>query len=246
MSDLYRRCGCRDDAGKQLGARCPKLKSSRHGTWGYRLSAGFHPETGKRRYVSAFTFDSEKSAKTAKLEAEKRLHAGTFKFEKQILSEYLIAWFDRAVKNGDLKPSTAHMYERYITADIVPALGTLQVTSMRKFHVANFIEALIDSGRGATTIRRIHATLRSALNNALERDLIDYNPAARVKLPRIEKAKLRPWEPVEAGTFLDEASTANAYAAQLKKQGVKTIVLLTPAEIDEAAKRQVAYTPPGK
>ena len=27
---------------------------------------------------------------------------------------------------------------------------------------------------------------------------------------------------------------------------VKTTVLLTPADIDEAAKRQVAYTPPGK
>jgi uncharacterized protein with GYD domain len=27
---------------------------------------------------------------------------------------------------------------------------------------------------------------------------------------------------------------------------VKTVVLLTPAEIDEAAKRQVDYTPPGK
>jgi uncharacterized protein with GYD domain len=27
---------------------------------------------------------------------------------------------------------------------------------------------------------------------------------------------------------------------------VKTVVLLTPAEIDEAARRQVAYTPPGK
>jgi uncharacterized protein with GYD domain len=27
---------------------------------------------------------------------------------------------------------------------------------------------------------------------------------------------------------------------------VKTVVLLTPAEIDEAAARQVAYTPPGK
>lgn len=27
---------------------------------------------------------------------------------------------------------------------------------------------------------------------------------------------------------------------------VKTVVLLTPAEIDEAAKRQVSYTPPGK
>jgi uncharacterized protein with GYD domain len=28
--------------------------------------------------------------------------------------------------------------------------------------------------------------------------------------------------------------------------GVKTVVLLTPAEIDEAAKRQVTYSPPGK
>jgi uncharacterized protein with GYD domain len=28
--------------------------------------------------------------------------------------------------------------------------------------------------------------------------------------------------------------------------GVKTVVLLTPAEIDEAAKRQVSYSPPGK
>jgi uncharacterized protein with GYD domain len=27
---------------------------------------------------------------------------------------------------------------------------------------------------------------------------------------------------------------------------VKTVVLLTPAEVDEAAKRQVTYTPPGK
>jgi uncharacterized protein with GYD domain len=27
---------------------------------------------------------------------------------------------------------------------------------------------------------------------------------------------------------------------------VKTVVLLTPGEVDEAAKRQVAYTPPGK
>ena len=27
---------------------------------------------------------------------------------------------------------------------------------------------------------------------------------------------------------------------------VKTVVLLTPAEIDEAAKRQVTYSPPGK
>jgi uncharacterized protein with GYD domain len=28
--------------------------------------------------------------------------------------------------------------------------------------------------------------------------------------------------------------------------GIRVVVLLTPSEIDEAAKRQVSYTPPGK
>lgn len=206
MADITRRCGCRDENGKQYGAKCPQLTKRGHGTWGFRLSAGFDPKTGRRRYVSKGGFGSHDDAKTAKLDAEKRLHAGSFKFEKITVGDYLVKWFDRAVKNGDIKPSTAHGYKRYIEADIVPALGTLQLTSLRKLHVSAFIDDLIDDGRGATTVRRIHATLRSALNDALERDLIDYNPSAQVKLPRVEKAKLRPWEPVEAGTFLDVAA----------------------------------------
>jgi integrase len=32
----FRRCGCRDASGKQLGQSCPKLASRRHGTWGWR------------------------------------------------------------------------------------------------------------------------------------------------------------------------------------------------------------------
>ena len=32
----YRRCGCRDENGKYLGARCPKLKSRGHGTWSWQ------------------------------------------------------------------------------------------------------------------------------------------------------------------------------------------------------------------
>ena len=134
-ADITRRCGCRDERGKQYGAKCPKLKSPRHGTWGYRLSAGFTPDTGKRRYVRESGFASHEDAKTAKLAAEKKLHGGAYKFEKQTVDTYLAAWFARAVKNGDLKPSTARMYERYLDLDIVPALGTVQLTALRKIHV---------------------------------------------------------------------------------------------------------------
>jgi hypothetical protein len=41
---LYRRCGCRDENGRQLGKACPKLRSDpKHGTCGYYLSHGSDP-----------------------------------------------------------------------------------------------------------------------------------------------------------------------------------------------------------
>lgn len=205
MADISRRCGCRDEDGKQYGPRCPKLRNSRHGRWSFRLSAGSDPKTGRRRYVTKGGFGSYEEAKSEKLAAEKRIHAGTYRFEKQKLGDYLTQWLDRVVKNDELKPSTAVGYRRYI-ADISDKIGHLQVNAIRKAHIADLIEELVEEGRGATAIRRAHATLRSALNDALERDLIDYNPAARVKLPRIDKQPIRPWEPEEAGQFLDVAA----------------------------------------
>jgi hypothetical protein len=35
-NDVFRRCGCRDEVGKQLGMQCPLLSSDpKHGTWGF-------------------------------------------------------------------------------------------------------------------------------------------------------------------------------------------------------------------
>jgi hypothetical protein len=44
----YKRCWCRDADGRQLGAKCPKLKSSRHGTWCVEVQLPAGPD-GKRR-----------------------------------------------------------------------------------------------------------------------------------------------------------------------------------------------------
>ena len=49
-NSVYRRCGCRDENGRQYGTHCPELRSNpKHGTWGYYLSAGIEPKTGQRR-----------------------------------------------------------------------------------------------------------------------------------------------------------------------------------------------------
>jgi integrase len=54
-------------------------------------------------------------------------------------------------------------------------------------------------------VRQIHATLRSALNEAVRRRVRPYNPAALAELEPTRRPKVRPWEPEELGAFLDFA-----------------------------------------
>ncbi len=62
-------------------------------------------------------------------------------------------------------------------------------------------------GRGAVTIRRIHAVLRSALSDAHRTRLVRENVAANITgLPERSKARPTPWEPDMLGRFLDETA----------------------------------------
>lgn len=86
---------------------------------------------------------------------------------------------------------------------------------------------------GPATLQRIRATLRAALNAAIRKQLITFNPAKWVELSpgKRPKAKLwtdrhvehwertgeKPsavmvWTPVQLGTFLDEAVGSRLYA----------------------------------
>ncbi len=203
MAEVSRRCGCRDENGKQYGKSCPKMKSPRHGTWGYRLSAGTDPITNKRRWVSRAGFPTAEAARTARNADEKKLLSKNFKFDKTTVGEFLTGWLDRQEQHAELKPSTIRMYRRYIDNDIAPVLGHLQLTTLRKFQVSALVQQLQDQGRGAVTIKRIHATLSSALGDALRQDLIEDNPAAQIKLPKTSRKRIEVWEPAQAGEFLD-------------------------------------------
>ena len=59
---------------------------------------------------------------------------------------------------------------------------------------------------GPSTVRRVHATLRSALSDAKRRRLVSYNAAVDVALPKAARPKVQPWEPAELGRFLDHAA----------------------------------------
>lgn len=207
MAKVTRRCGCRDEAGKQYGAKCPKLKSYRHGTWGFRLSAGFDPSTGKRRMIAEFKYGSAEEAEDAMREAERGLKTQVYDFKRTTAADYLRGWLSAQEEHSQLRPSTLRMYKSYVEKDIVPAFGPkLLLKDLRKPHVAGLIADLQGAGRGPVTIKRIHATLSSALTDAVQDGLLADNPAAGARLPRAVKNKIQVWEPADAGTFLDAIS----------------------------------------
>lgn len=209
MSDIYRRCGCRDGNGKTLGINCPKLADPKHGTWAFYLAAGLDPITGKRRQIRKAGFPSKGAAQKARNEAASKVDKGTYRAPvKQTFGEYVTAWLPRHAATGrGLKDTTRFHYDRYIRLDIVPsALGRMPISEIRRFHVSAFAQALTDAGRGATTVHRIIAVVQTALRSAYEDQLIGDNPAIGVRLPRVQKAAMEAWTPEEAGAFLDAAA----------------------------------------
>jgi len=122
------------------------------------------------------------------------------------LGAYLDEWLTTKVEAG-LRPTTAVSYRFHIEQYIRPQPGSVRLKDLRPAHVEGLLRSITvdESGRrrSAATVRRIYATLRSALASAVRRRVVAYNAAADVDLPRTQRPKVRPWEPAGLGRFLD-------------------------------------------
>ena len=112
-----------------------------------------------------------------------------------------------------LRPSTHASYETHVRRHLVPYLGKLRLDRLQAGDVQKMYRLLAEQdGRGGrplsvSSLRRIHATLMSAMNTAVRRGLLDRNPADTVELPSVTKPRLRAWTEQELGEFLHSCRT---------------------------------------
>jgi integrase len=118
------------------------------------------------------------------------------------VGEYLAGWIEGKVADG-LRPTTERSYRQHIRDHLVPQLGHVRLGDLRPGHIQAMLRTV---SAGPSTVRRIHATLRSALSDTVMGQLIAYNPAGKVPLPKTSRPKVTPWEPAELGRFLDYAA----------------------------------------
>lgn len=126
------------------------------------------------------------------------------------LAEYLERWL---VGKRRVAPSTRLQYENHIRHHIIPVLGGHKLVALRRRHIEAFIDDRLAHTYRRTpegplrrlspaTVGKLLVTLRSALSEAVPRDIPE-NPAARVEAPKVTRRQVRVVGASEAGRILD-------------------------------------------
>lgn len=215
---LIKRCGCVDASGAPTWRSCELLARGKHGTWAYRVDLGPGLDAAgvfrqrRQRYRSGFATKADAAAALAELSTS--VHQGShLESSRLTLAVYLQQWLDGRTR---LRPTTRESYDRYLQRYFVPLLGHIELRSLRAVDIERaYAEVRLGTGRGikrhqpvsAATLLRIHSVLKAALNTAVRRKLLPYNPALGVELEQIRRPRVRPYEPQELGRFLDTAAS---------------------------------------
>ncbi len=124
-----------------------------------------------------------------------------------VLTEWMATWLEREerrVRNGTLKPRTHEGYAAHLRVYVEGShLGATRLDRLTRDSLESFYDDLGDRGLSASTVHRVHATIRRSLSDAVERNILVTNPATGAhKAPTSMKVKTRPWDQGEVGRFL--------------------------------------------
>ncbi|MCM3687687.1 site-specific integrase [Kocuria rosea] len=207
---MFKRCTCTALALTDPKSGKRRVCTKSHGSWYFNVLTGTtDPITGKRKQVVRSGFKTKREAEAALVDFVSQMNAGTWTDDRGLTTgAWLNTWLERKVENG-LRPATERLYRQHIDDYLIPGLGSLRLRDLRPGHVSDFLAHLqATPGRcgrplSANTVTRVHACLRSALATALKMRLVSFNAARDVELPKVQRARVRPWEPWELGAFLD-------------------------------------------
>lgn len=167
----------------------------------YYAVLNFKDNEGKRKQ-KWISLDLE--IKNNKRKAEQALKKLIVEYEKtkiiisnkQKFTDFMEEWLKTI--RSTIKSTTYDGYCINFNKHIKPYFNQLNVTldSLTPMHIQNYYNTMLEEGLSAKTIHKHHANIHKALDHALKMNIIAYNPADRVTLPKTKRF---------IGKFLNEA-----------------------------------------
>jgi integrase len=123
---------------------------------------------------------------------------------KLTVGEFLERWLEDVVKlSSSHRTYSTHAQE--VHDHVAPTLGRIKLRGLRKAHIDRLYREKLDSGLSPSTVRRVHAVLHRALEEAVKGDLIPRNPAAHANKPKVKQEEIEPLDASQAAAFLNTA-----------------------------------------
>lgn len=195
---VYQRCT------KDCAARCKRHK------WAF--SVEFPPgEDGKRLRIAESGFPDQETAKEARTKAIRAHKEGTLEADrrKETVGQYLERWLTAKESAKTIRAATIRSYRGHLDNYLMPNLGRVRLSDLKASQIDAMLVRIRKANDGkprnqqvsASTERRIIATLRSALRDALRAGQIHRDPTIGAHVSKESAERRDVWTPEEFGQF---------------------------------------------
>ena len=176
------------------------------GKWYYVLEIG-RDSKGKRLQEMKGGFGSQREASEARAARRLQLRSRPTDAYRLTVGQYLEEWL---AGKRRLRQTTRESYREYLDRLFLPQLGSLRLAELESSpqHLDGFFTWLTEAPnrhghrRSPATVRRVYGVLRSALNAAVRRRMLTFNPLLAVEVPEVRRAKITTWTVEQAVAFL--------------------------------------------
>ncbi len=118
------------------------------------------------------------------------------------VAEYLEDWLENTSR-VNVTPGIQRQRETHVREHIAPYIGSEKLSELRSVHVRVVKQELLDKGLAASTAGYVLGTLSTALNQAVDDELIPRNPARSVKKPTSRGPKMRVLSAEQAAALVE-------------------------------------------
>lgn len=185
-------------------------KKNEEGTkWLLIVSDG---SSGEKRIRQTRIFHgTEKQASKAAILFEEEVKQGRYKAgSKEMKFKAFVEMWAEDYGDKHLAPKTMARYREMLETRILPAIGHLKLDKLKPMVINRLLNDIAESPRrdnrpgklSAQTVKHHYRCLSAILQDAMEWDVIAENPCARVKPPKVPRARIKVFDENETSAFL--------------------------------------------
>lgn len=190
------------------------IRQRKDGRWEARYTVGRDPGTGMQVQRSAYG-STQKEVRQKLAQAIAEIDSGVYQAPNKVtVAEWMKEWLTTFCE-GKIKPLSYQTYSGLIKNHITPAIGAVELQSLRGSHIQKLYNGMTKAGLSGKLVRNVSAVLHKSFDMAIKQGIIRTNPCDGAELPKVERHEIKPLADNEIPLFLsaiDNSPMRNAYA----------------------------------